>query len=157
MLEIRKIKVSDLPRVQKLQVNEDQIEYVGTIQSVMAGAPESSHFHVVLDDNRIVGFFNIDTAYPETYSFSVPGELGLRAFFIDVEFQGRGYGKSAVKLLPPYLSKHYSSYESICLTVNCKNPSAYKCYISGGFFDIDELYHGGEAGPQNVLRLKLNP
>ena len=155
MVRIRPVRDNDLPALTTLTVAKEQIKYVGIISENMAVAPPSSHFHVIADNETLVGFFNLDTVYGFSYPFAQKGELGLRAFLIDSSQQGRGLGKAAVKALKNYLNSYYPQYPSICLTVNCKNPSAYHCYLSGGFEDTGELYHGGLAGPQHVMRMKL--
>lgn len=42
------------------------------------------------------------------------------------------------------------------LTVNARNPAARAVYLAGGFADTGELYLGGPAGPQHVMRLPLH-
>jgi RimJ/RimL family protein N-acetyltransferase len=44
---------------------------------------------------------------------------------------------------------------TLVLTVNVRNPAARAVYVRGGFVDAGELYLGGSAGPQHVLRLHL--
>lgn len=129
---------------------------MGTPHELLDKASETSHYHIILHGGEIVGFFNIDTVYDQTYEFTVPGELGLLAFFIDKRYQGKGMGKDSAKALKNYLAEAYSGRGSIALTVNCKNPSAYKAYLHGSFADTGELYHGGKAGPQHIMRMTVN-
>lgn len=156
MIEIRKVSDSDLSELFELKVADNQIKYVGVISELLDDLPNTLHSHVILDGEAIIGFFNIDTAYSTNYEFTNENELGLRAFFIDVRKQGKGYGRLASQALKPYLSSKYRSYSSIALTVNCKNPNAYEAYVKGGFTDTGELFHGGKAGPQNIMRMTLN-
>lgn len=156
-VNVRKLKHSDLDSVKNISVNADQLKYVGTVEELLKDPPESWHFHVVTDDDEIVGFFNIDVGYSQNHPFARPNEIGLRAFFIDAASQGRGYGKSATEALGSYLKQEYSQYPSVALTVNCKNKSAYICYLRGGFDDTGELFHGGKAGPQHIMRMDIGP
>lgn len=151
----KRLQSEDFEKLQSLSVGEDQIRYVGTPQGLLDKACETSHYHFILHEDQIVGFFNIDTVYDQTYEFTVPRELGLRAFFIDKRFQGMGLGKASAKALRSYLAKEYSNRPSIALTVNCKNPGAHKAYLHGGFEDTGELYHGGKAGPQYIMRMTI--
>ncbi|MGD8690397.1 MAG: GNAT family N-acetyltransferase [Gammaproteobacteria bacterium] len=155
MIRLKRLDPSSYGSVAQLSVLESQVPYVGRISDLLSNVPNTSDLHAIQHDHRIVGFFILDTAYSDTYSFSIPGELGLRAFFIDAKHQGRGYGRSACRTLEPYLSIKYPSYPSIALTVNCKNIAAYKTYVGSGFRDIGELFYGGKAGPQNILRMSV--
>lgn len=155
MLDIKPLEEHQIPQVKKLEVAGPQLPFVGRVSSIISVAPDTSHFHVFWVGNQMVGFCNIDIAYAQHYPFTNPGELGLRAFFIDYKMQGKGYGKTAIQVLRNYLREKYTAYPSICLTVNCKNPAAYHCYEKGGFYDTGELYHGGKAGPQHIMRMKI--
>ncbi len=104
---------------------------------------------------RVVGIFVIDTAYSSKYDFCPKGAVGLGTFFIDHQYQGKGYGKSTVVALKPYLLEHYPQFRRLYLTVNCQNKSAYHCYFSNGFTDTGELYLGGEAGPQHIMFIEI--
>ena len=142
--------------MEALAVSSEQVKFVGTIEELLSDKEQSWNYHVITDIDKIVGFFNIDTAYSHRYPFTVQGELGLRAFFIDSNSQGKGYGKAAVLALRDFLQESFPGRPSIALTVNCKNPGAYRCYLSGGFVDNGELYHGGKAGPQHIMRMDLS-
>jgi len=156
MIKLRKVNDSDKPDIFQLKVSDNQVRFVGVISELCNTAPGPTHSHIILNDEAVVGFFNIDTAYSENHAFTNKPELGLRSFFIDVEKQGLGFGKLAAQALKPYLKSTYNSYSSIALTVNCQNPNAYKAYVGGGFHDTGHLYHGGQAGPQHILRMMLN-
>ena len=151
----RRLIGSVLEVVKHLRVRDEQLPFVGRIETIVEHAPPSSHFHAIAIDGDIVGFFNIDTAYGATYAFSSPGEVGLRAFFIEARHQGKGYGTAAARALAGYVAEHYPDAPSIALTVNCRNRAAHRTYLGAGFADTGELYHGGRAGPQHVMRMTL--
>ena len=155
MLRIRKYENDDWEYLKRLSVHADQVRYVGTISELFAQKPAQWHPQLIEVDGEIAGFFNIDTGYASQYEFADEGELGLRAFFIGVEHQEKGYGKEAVKALYGYLQDNFPGYHSVCLTVNCKNPAAYNCYLGGGFQDTGSLYYGGAAGPQHIMRMNI--
>jgi RimJ/RimL family protein N-acetyltransferase len=155
MLRIREYKSADWKVVEQLSVDDSQVKYVGTIDELFKEKPANWNFHLIEVNKEIVGFFNIDTEYSSQYEFSKEKEIGLRAFFIRTTHQGKGYGTMAVKKLSEYLNKNYDEYTSICLTVNCNNLAAYKCYLAGGFQDTGELYFGGSAGPQHIMRMAI--
>ncbi|UAB71492.1 GNAT family N-acetyltransferase [Vibrio sp. SCSIO 43132] len=155
MLSLQPMEPKHLEQVSDLRVEESQLKFVGTMEEILVNVDDKVHPNVMLSGDRIVGFFLIDTSYPASYEFAQSGSLGLRAFFIDSRYQGNGYGKQAVASLKPFLNDQYPSHHSIYLTVNCKNPGAYRCYDLAGFQDTQELYHGGAAGPQHIMVMPL--
>ncbi|WP_163836177.1 GNAT family N-acetyltransferase [Spartinivicinus ruber] len=155
MIVIRKMTEYDATEVKSLSVEESQLAYVGHISEILCDDPATNHFHVILDNENIVGFFIIDTLYKQHYSFTLDKELGLRGFIIDKNQQGKGLGKQSVIALKPYLQLFYQKWDSIVLTVNCKNINAYKCYLTGGFTDTGQLYQEGPAGPQHIMRMNI--
>ena len=136
-------------------VSDEQIEFVGTVADILANVDYYVHPHVVMHSGNVVGCFLIDTAYQHGQTCRSHIDLGLRAFFIDQHYQGRGLGQQVIQRLPRYLNAHYHGFETLYLTVNCRNNAAYSCYKKSGFIDTDELYHGGFSGPQHVMYLML--
>lgn len=111
-----------------------------------AEADPSRHPVALLDGSGCpVGFFVLD----ET------GHLLLRAFFVDAAHQRRGHAGRALAALPAYVRERFPQATSVSLTVNVRNVVAYAAYLRGGFVDDGELYLGGPAGPQHVLRLPV--
>lgn len=157
MVSIKKIINVTNTNLLELKVTQDQEKYVGTVKELLEDFLEGEHSHLhphsIVVGEQIVGFFNIDINYSDTYEFTHNNELGLRAFLIDSKHQGKGYAKLASATLKQYLMAEYASFESIALTVNCKNSNAYKAYLKGGFLDTGELYYGGKAGPQHIMRM----
>ncbi|PTY37300.1 hypothetical protein BGP77_03995 [Saccharospirillum sp. MSK14-1] len=156
MITLRRLTPADWDDARTLSVAQAQREFVGTLDDILDAAQPTDHFHFIERDNEPVGFCNIDTAYSQYYEFAEPGELGLRSFLIDQRFQGQGLGKATSAALLPYLKRHYHQHPAIVLTVNQRNLAAYHLYRLAGFEDDGELYLGGAAGPQHVLRLRLN-
>jgi RimJ/RimL family protein N-acetyltransferase len=142
-------------QVLELSVTPEQVRFVGTTQQLLEEQESGWHYHLFLDDNRVVGFFNIDTEYGSRYDFAEPNELGLRAFLVGHQYQGKGYATQMLSQLPAWLSEHFSQSKSICLTVNKKNQAAKLLYLKAGFVDTGELYLDGSAGPQHILRREL--
>ena len=155
-MNIRRMTPHDDAHVRELSVTDAQLPFVGTIQSILDGLTEYQDCHVVDVDGVLVGFFIIDRAYSQQYMFCDPADIGFRAFFVDKRFQGHGYGKQCVLALRDYLRTEYPNYPGVVLTVNCKNQKAHRIYLDGGFVDNGDLYYGGSAGPQHILRLALD-
>ncbi len=155
MIKLEKLNSIYLDDVLLLKVSAEQLKYVGKIANILDKVDSKVHPYIIKSNDKIVGFFLIDTTYSLDYGFADAGSLGLRAYFIGSKFQGKGYGKKAVKLLPKYLKENYPNYSKIYLTVNCKNKSAKHCYADAGFIDTNELCHGGDAGPQYIMKIEL--
>lgn len=152
MVKIEKMTTQHLAEVITLSVVEEQKKFVGTIDEILASANAQIRPHVILVEDKIVGFFLIDTTYAKTYDFTgQSNSIGLRSFFISKEHQGKGYAKQAILALPNYLSEAYPHHSKIFLTVNCQNPIAKELFLKGGFEDTNALYHGGAAGPQHIM------
>ena len=78
------------------------------------------------------------------FHFCSQSSLGVKAFAIDINCQGKGIGTLAVKALLSYLDANYSQYKSVYLTAQLQKSIAAKaCYHKGGFLDTQQLYLGG--------------
>ena len=137
MITIERLEESHVASAQAIELADEQVKFAGTAAEFLLDGSETTHLHVIKSDNEVVGFFKLDIAYPDFYEFCPEGSIGLRAFVLDKNQQGKGLGTGTVKALFPYLKANYSAYESIYLTVNCKNPAAFHCYKKGGFEDTD--------------------
>ena len=98
---LRKYTSSDYPQVMQLKVHPDQEKFVGTIDELFDLKTPYWNFNVIEVEKQIVGFFKIDTNYSNQYNFTLPNELGFRAFFIDLAHQGQGYCFQSIQLLKP--------------------------------------------------------
>ncbi len=134
---------------------EQQIFTVGNIKQVIESLNQDEHPHLIIADDKTVGFFLLDCSYSDTYKFNANKALGVRALLVDQRYQGQGFATKALKQLPGYVQQHYPQFEALQLTVNCRNKPAYKCYVQCGFNDSGELYLGGPAGPQHILQQKI--
>ncbi|ESU33234.1 hypothetical protein G3A_07315 [Bacillus sp. 17376] len=59
----------------------------------------------------------------------------LRAYSINAEFQGKGIASQSIKLLNPFVKKHFPDVNEIILAVNHANIAAQTVYKKGGFVD----------------------
>jgi len=154
-LSLRPVDRSEFDLVSHIQVEPDQARYSGTVAQAFQENEDGVDFHAILDGSRALGFFKIDRLYHETYSFAQTDELGLRAFMIDREEQGKGYATAAVAALKTYLAAQYPERRAVVLTVNMQNLGAIRCYRRGGFHDTGGIHPHGIAGPQHILRMDL--
>ncbi|WP_394253083.1 GNAT family N-acetyltransferase [Vibrio profundi] len=151
MLEIEKVNESNIEEVKNVRLAAEQVKFAGTADEFLASGNETVHLHVIKNNGAVIGFFKLDVTYSDDYEFCPKDGLGLRAFAVDINSQGKGLGTKAVKALFLYLEAHYSMFNWVYLTVNCKNPGAKLCYEKGGFESDSKLYLGGPAGPQYIM------
>jgi diamine N-acetyltransferase len=71
-------------------------------------------------------------------------------FFIDHRYQGRGYGKQALRLFLQFLKDHHTRCETLYLTVHPENDRAQQLYMSAGF-----LPTGAEVDHEPVYKITL--
>ncbi|CUH79130.1 putative acetyltransferase [Tritonibacter multivorans] len=158
-LRFRPLVQDDYALMRHITVAPEQVIYSGTVKMAFDSEERGVDLHGVFEDRtgteQPVGFFKIDHKYPQTYNFARTGDLGLRAFMIDQPCQGRGLGSAAVARLGPYLRRLYPAAEAMVLTVNLRNTAAIRAYLKAGMQDTGDLYTGGIAGPQHVMRLTL--
>ncbi|OCQ23546.1 acetyltransferase [Pseudoalteromonas luteoviolacea] len=152
MITIKKLSDAYVTQVEKIQLCDNQIEFAGTTAEFLNDASDTTHLHVIKNDQTVIGYFKLDLAYAYKYDFCPQNAVGIRAFVIDKQQQGKGFGKLAVRALFAYVAENYPTYSQIMLTVNCRNQVAYECYKKAGFQDTQEKYLGSPAGPNYIMR-----
>lgn len=140
-----------------LKVAPEQVVFSGQAEQFVTDPSPDMDIHVIHADSALVGFFRIDLDYARIHDFAAPGDLGLRSVIVDHRHQGRGIGSAMIRALPAYVARHYPTATDIWLTVNLRNPGARKSYLNGGFVDNGAHYLGGDAGPQHILHMTLEP
>lgn len=88
--------------------------------------PERDHFAIYVDD-MAVGFFSVE------YNRDPPASCNIYTFFIDHRYQGRGYGRAAMRVLLQEVPARYPLARSVDLTVAPDNAAAQRMYASVGF------------------------
>jgi ribosomal protein S18 acetylase RimI-like enzyme len=144
--------------VLSLAVHPAQRDYVGAIADMLADAEISANSEpmVIALGAAVVGYYRIERNASAVAGrpFAEP-TLGLRSFFIDAAEQGKGLGKRAIEAIFADLAVRHPTHVRLVLTVNCSNTPALALYTQAGFEDSGELYHGGRAGPQQLLWRRL--
>ncbi|KKD58826.1 hypothetical protein RN22_19240 [Grimontia sp. AD028] len=156
MTAIRKFKQEDKYDVFKIFLAEEQVKFTAPPENFISDVDENITRFLIVQDDVIVGYFKIDSAFNSEIVSDGNTGVGLRSFAIDCRYQGKGIGKKAVSLLADSISLEFPDVSWLYLTVNCKNMVAYQTYLKGGFEDTGSLYHGGPVGPQHVMRMKLH-
>ena len=144
--------------VRALRVSPEQQPFVGDTGFNLEDAMRdpNSEAMAILVGATPVGFYRLDFA-PTIVARRSIGEagVGLRAFFLDAGWQGRGLGTRAVLACCDDLRTRHPDRRLLALNVNCRNVAAINAYRKAGFVDTGELYLGGGAGPQHLMVRRL--
>ena len=142
------------PGVLALSIATEQAQFAGKMPELLDAAEEAAESEAlaVVVDGQVVGYYRLDFAPGAVASqdFGRPA-AGLRGFFIDERWQGRGVGAAAMHAMTVDLRARHPEIRLLALSVNIQNPEARRLYLRAGFADHGELYLGGSAGPQHVM------
>lgn len=155
MIVLEKLQAEDSKKVLALELSAEQVKFAGTVQDFLSDESATTHLHIIKHDNKVVGFFKLDVAYFASYDFCPEDGIGFRAFAIDKNQQGQGIGSATISLLFAYIKRHYPEFNSVYLTVNCKNTRAKTCYLKGGFDDTGKTCDAGVWGAQHIMCARL--
>jgi diamine N-acetyltransferase len=117
------------------QLTEEQKEMVSPLWFIIGRAylNKDNYFPCIIYtlDDKPIGFISFSSwlGNSEAYSWS---------YFIDLKYQGKGYGKSAAELAIKILKKA-APYKSIKLATEKNNTKAHKLYSSLGFSKSSEM------------------
>lgn len=146
----------DRTAVLALRVKHAQRPFVEPIAETLEFKEAARENHVIEVDGAIAGFFQIETENLRRFKDASVLELELHEFFIDAGVQGKGIGSYFIQSFSGYTRCAYPDWQTISLSVNCKNLAAYRLYQKGGFIDTGEIWAEGRSGPQHVMRMQLH-
>ena len=131
-MDFKTIDKSNYRECMELQVEESQKYFVAdNTRSLVEAAYENGLYTLgVYDGDTMVGFVLYD--YDDTY----PG-WSMSRFMIGRQFQGKGYGKRAVREFLDYFKKKHGA-DKIYISVSLDNAAARKMYSDIGFREIKE-------------------
>lgn len=145
---------ADIPALMALSLAPEQHAFVRPVAEILAAKTASQTAYVITLQRRVVGFFIIDADYPYSDQLSLVNAGVLRSFFVAQQYQGCGYAKQALALLPDLLRRQ-TDLDYLALTVNCLNTAAQYLYLNAGLEDSKVLYLAGPAGPQHIYWCQL--
>jgi GNAT superfamily N-acetyltransferase len=154
IIHVDPVNDSLCPALLNLGVLPAQRNYMGDIADLLADAAASPGAEpmAICHGDTPVGYYRIDPHARSVagHDFAVPA-LGLRTFFIDADWQGRGFGALALSALIADLAERHPLARLLVLTVNSDNHVASQLYRRSGFSARSELYHERRAGPEQLL------
>ncbi|PSJ54271.1 GNAT family N-acetyltransferase [Pseudaminobacter soli (ex Li et al. 2025)] len=132
-----------------LQLSPDQMDFVATNAESLEEAEEDrdARPRVVMIKDRVVGFLMYEAPADDD-------EARIYRFMIDRTYQGRGYGKAALRqALDEIRSLGHVRHVSICYAP--ENEAARHLYRSAGFVE-EGLDEDGEMIADLVLRTQMD-
>ena len=159
MIHLEKIDAKNIWDVLELKVKQDQKEFVASndisvVQAYVAQGTGCSAFpFAIYNDKKLVGFIQIgygENADQDGVSVE-KDNYEIWRFMIDKRFQGRGYGKDALKLALDFIRTWPCGKADLCwISYEPENEIAKKLYSSFGFVETGEM-----DGDEIVAVLKL--
>lgn len=159
MIQLRKIELSNIWKVIKLSVKEDQTNFVATnTESILEAYATIIDGNVALpfgiyNDDYLVGFvmFGYNTVDGEDDPAVAANNYCIWRFMIDQNYQGQGLGKEALQTAIEYLRSEPCGEAEYCwLSYEPENIGAKALYSSMGFCENGEI-----CGDEIVSVLKL--
>jgi RimJ/RimL family protein N-acetyltransferase len=140
-----------------VQVLPEQEQFIDSVEKALSILTDGELPFAVQTGELDVGFFTLRPSdHDEVEQLRGAFRCTLRSFMIDARLQGKGFASKALAKLPDLMAAHFPQAKSIGLTVNCRNKAAHRLYEKNGFRDLDQLFHGGSAGPQHIMIMELN-
>ncbi|MGZ3721406.1 MAG: GNAT family N-acetyltransferase [Bdellovibrionales bacterium] len=160
MISFEKVDKSTFANPGGLSVSDEQAVFVckDVTEYVRTWRDDLLHnCYLILDGANHVGFFALDLAEDRHRAYvGLDADFCvLRCFFIDERHQGKGFAGAALAQLPALARAAFPGVQKIYLTVNERNPVAYKLYEKAGYKTLEQRYLGGGAGPQRVMVQQL--
>ena len=123
--------------VEAYELSEEQLRYTGHPKDCIKLSEEDSNRYSILamEEDELVTFFVLHKNEGVKPYSTNNNSILLRAFSTDFRFQGRGYAKKALMLLPQFVRENFKEMNEIVLAVNIQNVKAQELYKKCGFID----------------------
>lgn len=152
-MDIRLMKLTEENREDalKLEGKDNQRSLVPSVAESLAkitSKPDGENVSyipfAIYEGDTMVGF--IMHAYEE----ETTNMYWINGFIIDKKYQGRGYGRAALRKMINWICENFDHCSEIRLSVSKENESAYELYKNFGFVPTGE-----KAGEEDVLYLNV--
>ncbi|WP_315906653.1 GNAT family N-acetyltransferase [Priestia koreensis] len=124
--------------VRNIKIKREQEHFIETVDQCLQEASTYSEWQpiAIYNDDIIIGFAMYG-------SFGDSCDTWIDRIMIDEKYQGKGYGKTAMKQLIDHVSKEYG-VNVVYLSIIEENRQAYHLYTKIGFTFINERDPNGE-------------
>lgn len=143
--------------IQQYQLNDEQLRYTGTPEMPIKISLKNPFIHPIIGiaNERLTNFFVLDEKKDVALYTSNEQALLLRTFSTDQRYQGQGYAKKALQLLPEFVQLHFPNANEIILAVNKQNIAAQSLYEKAGYQWLNRIVDG-EYGPLYIMSVRLD-
>ena len=141
----------------KYDLLEEQRRFTAFPEDAIEKCKEDPERHpvVILYDNQPAGFFVLHGRSGVMDYSDNQNAMLLRAYSINLSFQGKGIASKSILLLKHFVKEHFTQVDEIILAVNHSNIMAQNVYKKGGFIDLGKRAMGRE-GEMYIYHLFLN-
>lgn len=142
--------------VKAFQLSEQQQKFVALPKEALQDCyiDKKRRPVVIIAEDTVVGFFVLHVGNNIRSFTDNPQAVLLRALSINQMYQGNGYGKQAMSMIPTFVLTHFEQVNEIVLAVNEKNNTAKRMYEKAGFQDLGRRRQG-DKGRQHILHYRL--
>ena len=135
---------------------DEKVRYTSLPKEVLDLSISDDYKHpmVVILNNVPVGFFGLHLGEEVLDYKNNPKAILLRYFSINHSYQGKGYAKETLRLLPDFVRNNFKDINEIVLAVNEKNLIAQKLYKKSEFKDTG-IRRMGPKGLQFIFSKSL--
>jgi diamine N-acetyltransferase len=135
-IQIRRVTQENIRACARLEVSEDQRKFVARNLATIAWAYVDPKFtpYAICDGDDVVGLAAVEYI-PENEDFD---RHWVPRLMIGEEFQGKGYGKIAMKNIIEMITSQYPDCQRVRLSVVPENAGAIQFYKNLGFVETDE-------------------
>lgn len=140
LVEIKPITQDNIRECAKLEVSEDQKQFVARNIATIAWAYVDPKFtpYAICDGDTVVGLVAVEFVTDnEDYD-----KHWIPRFMIGEQFQGKGYGKQGMLKIIELIILQHENCERIRLSVVPENEGAINFYKNIGFVETSEMLEG---------------
>lgn len=109
---------------------------------------------VIRHNNKTVGFFVLHGWVGVQQYYDNEQAILLRAFSINLEDQGKGFGSKSMDEMPSFVRRYFPDVDEIILAVNLQNGIAQHIYRKQGYVDRG-ITAMGSKGLMNILHFDI--
>jgi len=145
------------PFISKFHLPPDKLQFTCyPLEKIKDPTASQEIIHILILNKDIpVGYFALENGEKVLkYTNNLNARL-LTAFSINNDFQGKGFAKQGLLLLPRFVNKNFQSVNEVVLGVNKRNTAAINLYKKTGFVDHNEIFLG-PSGEQHIMHLDIS-
>lgn len=123
--------------IENYSLSEEQLRFTGKpSDSINLCKDDPDRYSIIgMQGNQIVTYFVLHKNAGVMPYTDNENAILLRTFSTDFNYQGRGYAKETLKILPELVKANFPHMNEIILAVNVRNDVAQRLYKKCGFID----------------------